>query len=93
MVLVWAGSGRWMGCCKGAARAVTMLSLSLSLSPVALVTIVWAALVVIGVGSQGCSEGGGNSIVVIVISGSSHYHFLGCSVVIGAGAARVQQGW
>ena len=38
------GSGQWMGCHKGVARAVTMLSSSSSLA--ALITAVLAALVV-----------------------------------------------
>ena len=72
LVLAWAGSGQWMGCCKGAVRAVMTLS-SLLLSSLAdLVTTVQAALVVIGVGSQGCSKGGDNdNDIVIVVFGSS----------------------
>ena len=67
LVWVWVGSGRWMGCCKGVVRAVTMPS---SLSSLAtLVTAVQAALV-IGVGLQGCGEGGDDNTVVIF--GSSH---------------------
>ena len=66
MALAWAGSGRWMGCCKGAAVTTPLSSLS---SLAALVTAVQAALV-IGAGSQGCGEGGDDDDAVVVFGGS-----------------------